>query len=108
MCPPIALGLVDIAHSGALTKVSFKSCRVIGAKGDRYGVPKDLKEDRWMTRNNNPIKIPKPPNVLAAKRNKMRKITPTSFWAGTTKEVIAVNETIIITAAVTRPADTAA
>jgi hypothetical protein len=37
-------GLLIIAQIGALTNVSFISLALSGAKGERYGVPKDLRE----------------------------------------------------------------
>lgn len=57
------LGRSSIAHKGSLTYESFKSDIINGAKGDRKGVPNDLKVDKCTRRPKNPRTIPKAPRI---------------------------------------------
>jgi hypothetical protein len=106
-CQAISLGLLNIVQIGALTNVSFKSLVLRGAKGDKYGVPKDLKEAIWINIAKSPIAIPYPPITAARMRSIKRIIAPESVCAGTTKLDTAVRATTMTIGAPMRPADTA-
>lgn len=54
-----------LAHRGRRTRISDSSPTLVGAKGDKYGVPNEFMEAMWINITIMPIIIPKYPRKPA-------------------------------------------